>query len=524
MDNLQAALSDSQTVVFRTDSSRSIGYGHVMRCLTLAMALKQQGCQCYFICRDLLNNHSALVEQHGFVLVLLPRDTYLSPENDTSEPRHCSLLETSWQHDISQCVSHFNVIKPDIIVVDHYALDEKWETQAKAYCKKLMVIDDLADRMHRCDILLDYNLSVKSNAYKTWVPQKCQLLLGGKYVLLRDEFKQWQYLSIQRRISKRLETILVTFGGIDSDNNSEKVLQVIKDTPLLALKRIDVVVSANAPHLSSLQSAAQAMQIETHIHTNVNNMAELMAVADLAIGSGGGCTYERLFMKLPSLLMPIADNQVTPLLSMSQLGLFELFLNFNELSIKLGRYCSHPLPLVAAPVLFGAPLVCQNLLAKEVTLADVKPLDIRRTFHWLQDVTLRGQFVQTKAPVKASHFIYWRALLKDQTQYTFSILQQGRHVGNLGIKHLNVQRSEAELWIYIGVQTEQNKGLGTIALTLLENIIKHTLLINNIVIHVAKDNSPALSFYNKLGYVICDDKLIAAEFSEKNVLQMRKVL
>lgn len=495
-----------------------------MRCLTLALALKQHGCKCYFVCRDLTNNHGVLVTQQGFELILLPRDTSFLPEADIPVPQHATWLETSWQHDINQCIPHLTSLKPDIIILDHYALDAKWEVQAKAYCDKLMVIDDLADRTHQCDLLLDYNLSIEPNAYKAWIPQHCQLLLGGKYALLRDEFKQWQHLSMHRRNTNRLETVLITFGGIDSDNNSESVLRVLKNMPALALKRIDVVVSANAANLASLNAAALCMPIDTIIHINVRNMAELMANADLAIGSGGGSTYERLFLKLPSLLMPIADNQVAPLLSMSKSGFFELFRDFMELACRLRRYCSQPLPFVTAPVLFGAPLVCQILLAKNITLADVKPLDIRRTFHWLQNVKLRQQFLQHSAPVRASHVTYWRALLKDQAQYSFSIIQRGKHVGNLGIKHVNVQNNQAELWIYIGVQTDHNKGLGTAALALLEYFIKYTLLIDNVVIHVAQDNYAALSFYDKLGYVASDDKLVAPEFANKNVLQMRKAL
>ncbi|MDP5144996.1 UDP-2,4-diacetamido-2,4,6-trideoxy-beta-L-altropyranose hydrolase [Shewanella sp. ULN5] len=509
--------------MFRTDSSHLIGYGHLMRCLTLAHTLKQYGCKCFFICRNLANNQGTLITQQGFELVLLPQDTH-SIAVDLDVPQHGVWLETSWQQDITQCIPFFISLKPDIIILDHYALDAKWEVKAKTYCNKLMVIDDLADRKHQCDILLDYNLNVAANAYQALVPKQCQLLLGGKYVLLRDEFKQWQYHSIRRRNNNRLETVLIIFGGLDTDNNSERVLQLLKNIPALALKRIDLVVSANAPHFASLNAAALCMPTDTRIHTNASNMAELMANADLAIGSGGGSTFERLFLKLPSLLTPIADNQIAPLLSMSKSGFFEMFRDFNELAHLLTRFCSQPLPLVSAPVLFGAPLVCQTLLARDVTLADVKPLDIRRTFHWLQSDKLRQQFVQHNAPVRASHFVYWRALLKSRTQYTFSIIQRGKHVGNLGVKHVNVLNNEAELWIYIGEQPDQKKGLGTTAMTLLEAFIKQALLIDNIVIHVEKDNHAALSFYDKLGYVASSDNLVAPEFANKNVQQLRKAI
>ncbi|WP_144210029.1 UDP-2,4-diacetamido-2,4,6-trideoxy-beta-L-altropyranose hydrolase [Shewanella donghaensis] len=514
----------SETVVFRVDSSVQIGYGHLMRCLTLAVELRKQGAECYFLCRDLSGHNASILEKNDFTVYLLPaKETEQSPTcHEEAMPWHYYWLEVSWLTDVSQCMQHFKRLKPSIIIVDHYALDVNWERQAKLYCNKLMVIDDLADREHYCDFLLDYNLSVASNSYQQLIPAFCRQFLGGKYTLLRNEFLLWRTKSQVRRINNKLESILVTFGGADPDNNSEKVLEIIANLPF-KLVRINVVVSDKALHLQSLKRFASRMSISTKIHTNVNNMAELMAVADLAIGSGGGSTYERLFLELPSLLKPIAKNQVEPLTQMSEQGLFTLFDSYSELKSILLTLWDTKIPKIESPVLFGVPLVSRLLLSKQVILSDVKCWDVRRTFRWLQSKELQKAFLVSSPPQISRHFSYWRSLLQAKNQFVFSIIKDGKHLGNIGVKHIDYEKSEAEAWIYIGESSEHHSGVGSAALFLLEKFIKETLLIHQVIIHVSQTNQPALSFYNKQCYKENSDSL-TAEFSDKNVIQMRKNL
>lgn len=510
-------------IVFRVDSSVAIGYGHLMRCLSLAAALRQRGACCHFLCRDLPGNKNALVLSNGFLLIVLPGDEPLHLQPCDTAPKHQLWLGTTWQHDAAQCSVNLQRLQPDLIIVDHYALDFQWQSSVRPLCRKVAVIDDLADRSHACDILLDYNLSVQCRDYQALLPAHCLRLLGGKYVLLREEFLQWQFLSAQRRLNNKLEHILITFGGTDPDNNSEQVLRVLAGLGFTTLKRIDVVVSSKAPQLEHLLAYAAQMPVPTLVHTDVSNMAELIAGADLAIGSGGGSTYERLFLKLPSLLMPIADNQIKPLQKMHQAGLFELFFTFDELRQQLERYKTVALPVVAAPVLYGAPLVAELMLADDVTLADVTPFDVRRNYHWLQSDTLRRQFVLATRPERRQHIRYWRSLLHSSEQYVFSILLDSKHVGSIGVKNINQQCKEAEIWIYLGENGHRNRGVGTKALQLMEKFIKHSLLLNHIVLHVATENAAAIAFYHKQQYEFSDAELPAA-FLGKGVVQMKKSL
>ena len=76
-------------------------------------------------------------------------------------------------------------------MVDHYALDVRWESAMRTQARHIMVIDDIADRQHDCDVLLDQNFYENMQTrYTGKVPPYCRLLLGPRYALLRDEFRE----------------------------------------------------------------------------------------------------------------------------------------------------------------------------------------------------------------------------------------------------------------------------------------------------------------------------------------------
>ncbi|WP_425058488.1 UDP-N-acetylglucosamine--N-acetylmuramyl-(pentapeptide) pyrophosphoryl-undecaprenol N-acetylglucosamine transferase [Sporomusa carbonis] len=294
-------------IVFRTDSSREIGTGHVMRCLTLANALKEKGCRTLFICRDFAGNIGGLVRDKGHEVVYLPQRQD-GPEPDDSVP-HAAWLGTSWQQDAKDtaAVLKAKFDRPvDWLIVDHYALDARWEKSLRPYTKKIMVIDDLADRTHDCDLLLDQNLYENmEKRYDGLVPPGAVKLLGPKYALLRPEFYRARQSLRQRDGTVR--RILVFFGGSDPTNETLKALKAIKmlDRPDIA---VDVVVGSSNPHKEEIAAFCQDMPQVT-LHCQVDNMAVLMANADLAFGAGGTTTWERCCTGLPAVLLILAENQ-----------------------------------------------------------------------------------------------------------------------------------------------------------------------------------------------------------------------
>jgi UDP-2,4-diacetamido-2,4,6-trideoxy-beta-L-altropyranose hydrolase len=279
-----------------------------MRCLTLAKAFKEKNAEVSFICRDHEGNLIEKIQTEGFRVYTL---TTRSGDNEyQGHLAHSEWLGVSQQQDANDCQPILEEINPDWLIVDHYAIDQTWQLELKPYYQKLMVIDDLGDRNHDCDLLLDQNYGSNAEKYQNRVPETCKILAGSSYALLRPEFAQWREISLKRREhQQKIETLLVTMGGVDPDNYTGQVLKQLNTLQQTTIKEVIVVMGETAPHLETVQQQAQTMSINTTVKTNVSNMAEIMANADIAIGAAGATTWERCCLGLPTIQMVIAENQ-----------------------------------------------------------------------------------------------------------------------------------------------------------------------------------------------------------------------
>ncbi|OUS07655.1 UDP-2,4-diacetamido-2,4,6-trideoxy-beta-L-altropyranose hydrolase [Rhodobacterales bacterium 52_120_T64] len=291
-------------VAFRTDASLKIGTGHVMRCLTLANALRQVGAECAFICREHEGNLIEFIAQQGFCVKTLPLSAAI---DDTP---YADWLGATSQADARQTIEALSEFEPDWLIVDHYALDERWEKAMRAYCGRLMVIDDLAERSHDCDLLLDQNLGRIDTDYDGLLNVDCKRMIGPKFALLRPEFAQLRQESLERRREPCLKELLITMGGVDQNNATGAVLEALKGCRLADDLHITVVMGPHAPWLESVQHLATTMAWPTDVRTNVSDMAQLMTNSDLAIGAAGSTSWERCCLGLPSVTMVLAQNQV----------------------------------------------------------------------------------------------------------------------------------------------------------------------------------------------------------------------
>lgn len=310
-------------VAFRVDASLQIGTGHVMRCLTLADALAAQGADCLFICREHQGNLIEQIRNKGYqvslLLVLNHEAVSLSAE---AEPQlaHAHWLGASWQQDAEACAAILAEQQPDWLIVDNYALDSRWETALKPHYRKLMVIDDLADRLHCCQLLLDQTFGRDAGDYQPWVSAGCTLLCGSRYALLRPEFAQLRSYSLQRRASPQLRQLLITMGGVDKDNATGQVLDALNACALPDDCFITVVMGATSPWLDHVRQQAEQMPWPTDVLVGVSNMAQLMAGSDLAIGAAGATSWERCCLGLPTLMLVLADNQRAIAQALSSVG------------------------------------------------------------------------------------------------------------------------------------------------------------------------------------------------------------
>lgn len=304
-------------VAFRVDASLQIGTGHVMRCLTLADALAAHGAECSFICREHPGNLIELIcskshTVHSLLVQPAPLTASLCAIPSTPSEQatvHSHWLGATQSEDAATCAPILADLQPDWLIVDHYALDACWELALKPHHRKLMVIDDLADRSHACDLLLDQTFGRQPADYHAWVPIDCRVLCGSQYALLRPEFLALRPYSLQRRTEPRLRHLLITMGGVDKDNSTFQILEALRGNVLPLDCRITVVMGTAAPWLTEVEMLAQTMPWLTHVRVGVTDMAQLMAGSDLAIGAAGSTSWERCCLGLPTIMIVLADNQ-----------------------------------------------------------------------------------------------------------------------------------------------------------------------------------------------------------------------
>lgn len=278
-------------VLIRADASAVIGIGHVARCLTLAQQLVAQGATVAFACRELPGHQLARIAAEGHEVVALPVDA------DDEIAALAALLPENRSF--------------DWIIVDHYGLDARWERAARQWARSIMAIDDLADRPHDCDLLLDQNFTASVALYQPLTPPACQILAGPRYALLRPAFRRGRAAD-----ADSARRVLVSFGGFDQAGMTLKTLQALMGIDGVQVQCIAGQASADLPALQALVSQRPDWQLLGF----VDDLAQRMASATLFVGAGGGTTWERAALGLPSLCVSVADNQVGNAEALARIG------------------------------------------------------------------------------------------------------------------------------------------------------------------------------------------------------------
>lgn len=296
-------------VFIRVDASVKIGTGHVMRCLTLARALKQKGAEVEFVCAELPGNFIQQISTVGFFVhkIQPPSESIdgglwpnLVQENDAKATRSVMKGVVDW------------------VVVDHYGLDISWEAEIQRLGPKLFVIDDLANRSHVADVLLDqnfYSLSADQR-YKNLVPERCELLLGPRFSLINEKFREAGAIPPTRYGS--INRVLVFFGGSDPTDETSKVLDLLSLSGFSHLE-FDIVVGASNPKGSEIAKRC-TLHPNVQFYCQTTEMARICSKADIAIAAGGSAQWERCAVALPSIVVVTADNQIETVQALHEEG------------------------------------------------------------------------------------------------------------------------------------------------------------------------------------------------------------
>ena len=330
-------------ILFRVDASFIIGSGHVMRCLTLAKSLAANGAQCCFVCREHPGNLISKIRESGFPVSVLPTDATAR----ASDQQECIVdsnsdawLGVAWATDAEQTKAGAGGAAFDWLIVDHYGLDSRWEKALRPVCSKLMAIDDLASRMHDCDVLLDQNFGRDDDEYLSLVPDACVVLAGPQYALLRAEFASLRNNSLRRRESPQMKNLLITMGGVDKVNATCKVLVALQNCRLPNDLHINVVMGQHAPHLEKVLLLTKQMVQPTELLVGAENMAELMAHSDFVIGAAGSTIWELFCLATPTIIVTVAENQENSAKYIRKVGA-AIVIDNSQISLKIPEILSN---------------------------------------------------------------------------------------------------------------------------------------------------------------------------------------
>ncbi len=275
-----------------------------MRCLTLAQAMSKRGAHCLFLHRQHEGHLCALIERTGFEVVALSK-----PDQESltaSAEDYSTWLGLSPEQDAEQCLGGLAGRRPEWLVVDHYGLDSRWEGLMRTAVDRILVVDDLANRPHDCDLLVDQNYFPDAvQRYRPLLGESTPVLAGPRYALLANRYAQAR--AEMEELPHQVERILVYYGGVDASNETARALRVLGDSAYHGLN-IDVVFGPNNPHRNELEKLAVQHPAMT-LHGPQNDLVDLMRAADLTLGAGGATTWERCALALPSIVTSVAANQ-----------------------------------------------------------------------------------------------------------------------------------------------------------------------------------------------------------------------
>jgi UDP-2,4-diacetamido-2,4,6-trideoxy-beta-L-altropyranose hydrolase len=270
----------SPRILFAPASGPGVGGGHVMRDLALAAALADQGAECGFTVADY---------GRGLIARFGPPGLGMFARGDGRD----AILEAA------------RAFGAEVVVLDDYGLDARQAAPLRAAGLKVVVIDDLADRVHACDLLVDPGHGRRAEDYAGKVPADCALALGPAYALVRADVAS---LARGREpvVRPQVERVFVSFGLSDVGGIAARAVKALR--PLAPGAQFDVAIASDAPSLAELTTLAAA-DAGLQVHPDARDVAALMAAADVAVGAGGSSTWERCALGLPTLAAIVADNQ-----------------------------------------------------------------------------------------------------------------------------------------------------------------------------------------------------------------------
>ena len=472
--------ADAPLAVFRADAGSTIGWGHVMRCSALATALNNVGWRCaWATVSDNAAMTARLAERFDEVVVL-----------------------ATDQDEVTQMRAHWRA-GCRLFVLDHYERDAGYASSCRGWADTILAIDDLAERAHDCDFLLDMAPGGSADDYRGCVPDNALCLLGPAYALLMPGFAATRQRLLPRNYDGAAKRVLLGLGATNPKGVLDKVLDAIEQASLRLAP--DLVLAWNTPDGERL--AARAERAGGRVHVDVDNMAELMADADIAVGAGGMSSWERCTLGLPTLLLVIADNQRANAEALAAAGAARIVKpETNALVEAINALAGDSAALermsrAASRLADGIGAIRVSQAVGELPCArDGQAVRLRPVTAEDSDLLLELQrkpetrrFARNRnIPSQAEHTCWMRGKLYDPGCFMNLIL-----LGETPAGVARLDRLPEGYEVSIAVDPAYFRlGIGGITLTLLHQLVPEA----DLLAHVASDNIASRSLFERAGY------------------------
>jgi len=508
-------------IFIRVDASIYIGSGHIMRCLVLAQGLVRQGHRITFVCRPQPGDMIDFLQSNKQVVQPLPElERQVKPEN-TSD--YTTWLQVYWLQDARE--SEALITKADLVIVDHYGLNMNWEEHVKAKLGcKLFVIDDLV-RKHNADIILDQTLLRQSQAY-LYSNQDALILTGCDHALIKPAFSTLREAARAKKINTQSPKLLLTMGAIDQFNVTLKILNIFA-TQVATKPSITVLLGRQSPHYKAVAAFCREHDWVTHIDF-VNDMPSLMHKHDLAIGAPGSTTWERACLGIPSILIPLAENQQTICQNMLALdaaisvAIDDISSHFSgaykQLISKAEYYQAQNLTLCDGLGLNRVLLAVEQLGLNNNPIQLRKALqeDIDLVYQWQCQPGTRKYALNSRVPTLLEHRQWMQNKLVSFSDY-FYIITLGYEQLPVGVIRLDEALDKSYLLSIFIDQAFYDRGIAKQALLNL-NVIHENMMIKA---QVLSENIASQCLFSSLGYQKDGNELFIREPLSSKEIQRR---
>lgn len=455
-------------ILFRVDANQNIGYGHLVRCISIANALSNL--EVVFVSTDHMDTYIKSQIRTPFKFILL---------NNTDD--------------------FFELLIPnDIVIIDGYQFDVNYHKKLKDLRIKHICIDDLAQQELFADIVINPTPSIDPSEYKT--PIFTQFCIGLNYALLRPSFLE---LAKQSNIPKKKGSLLICFGGSDPLNKTKNALEAANLSDYF--NEIQVVLGPAYQFFETLEPLVKSNP-NVHVHSNLNEekMVELMRICEHAILPSSGILLEGLAAKMKIISGFYVDNQ--KIVYKNHLKL-KSFVDASDFSIdaiqkafgELKEYELLKSSIDGYSLIRVTKVISQLCLENtcEVRKATIK--DANFTFDWANNPETR-KYAFNKSVILFEDHIKWFTQKIQSNSCAYYILEmESKPVGSI---RFDITDNVA-LISYLIDPSYFGKGLGTICMKLGLKALSEEYSTNEILEvkgYVFKENIASILTFRKFGF------------------------